>query len=766
MDISEAWASKAKPWVNQISNDPVDLTHCDREQVQFPGAIMPHGVLLILSLNDFRIQGASENTLVWFGNDVAQLLQGHLDLIVTPHIRQILEKSLSLITDSQLPRYLGSFLTLQNRHRFDVFAHRSGNVFIVEFEAIPTELSENGSTGLIAEITDCISKLHAAETWQDGMAIGVRELKRLTGFDSVVGARFLDDGSFHAIAEACETHFPSVLDKRFPRSDIPESARRQMVLMPLQYALDLDYEPVPIIIADQTHNPLQIDLGLAVLRSISPMCRRFYQNMGVQSRLVMALVDNGELWGFFSCKNAIPRRVSYSERLDFKLFSEMTALLLVEKERSEQFQIALQVKQRMSKIAAKLSSADVIPVALSQLPEQLLNNLDVTGVALCLDNRILCAGITPETTVIQALLLWLDEQNQPLFITDRLQTLFKTTAYSLDQLTGLLAVHLKKPGQYLLCFRPEVVQEVNWAGDPLKQIEIDAISGEERFTPRGSFEVWKQEMRGTARAWQLYETEAITDLQHTIIRLQYSEKQRILQACLAQSNTEFEAFAYIVSHDLQEPLRGICNFSQMLMDSTNEQLKQQELNWLKAIVKLGDRMSHQINALLQYSRASQQALENQLVDFNLLVSNVLEDLSAIIKNTETQIEIPQILPTLICDRIRLTSVFSNLITNAIKYNDQPEKQIEIGCLENPTLTFFVRDNGIGIPEKFHDAIFTIFRRLHGHNEYSGGTGAGLAIALKHIEKHNGRLWLESNPGQGATFYFTLGSDLSNSAGSA
>ena len=163
-----------------------------------------------------------------------------------------------------------------------------------------------------------------------------------------------------------------------------------------------------------------------------------------------------------------------------------------------------------------------------------------------------------------------------------------------------------KDAQYLLCFRPEVVQEVNWAGDPLKQIEIDAISGEERFTPRGSFEVWKQEMRGTARAWQLYETEAITDLQHTIIRLQYSEKQRILQACLAQSNTELEAFAYIVSHDLQEPLRGICNFSQMLMDSTNEQLKQQELNWLKAIVKLGDRMSHQINALLQYSRASRK----------------------------------------------------------------------------------------------------------------------------------------------------------------
>jgi len=160
---------------------------------------------------------------------------------------------------------------------------------IVEFEAIPAELPENWPTARIAEITECINKLHIAESWQEGMSIGVLELKRLTGFDSVVGARFLDDGSFHAIAEACETYFPSVLDKRFPRSDIPEPARRQMILMPLQYALDLDYEPVPLVIADRANSPLQIDLGLAVLRSLSPMCRRFYRNMGVQSRMVISL---------------------------------------------------------------------------------------------------------------------------------------------------------------------------------------------------------------------------------------------------------------------------------------------------------------------------------------------------------------------------------------------------------------------------------------------------------------------------------------------
>ena len=760
MDSSASGSTSSTPWVNQASKDPIDLTHCDREQVQFPGAIMPHGVLLILSPSDLRIQGASANTLTWFGTDVTQLLQSQLDQIVTPANQQLLEQSLALITESQPPHYLGNFTTLQSHHRFDVFAHRSNTVLIVEFEPTSATETESIQTARLIEISDAISKLHKAETWQEGMAIGARELKRLTGFDSVVGARFLNDGSFHAIAEACKADFPSVLDKRFPRSDIPEPGRQQMRLIPVQYAFNLDYDPVPILFADQAQDSLQIDLSFAMLRSISPMCRLFYKNMRVQSRMIMALIDQGELWGFFSCKNATPREVSYADRLAVKLFAEMSALLLIEKERTEQLQIALQIKHSITKITTQLSAAEVFSAALNQVPEQLLNTLDVTGVALYLGQHIISAGSTPKAAVIQSLILWLDTQNESLFTSDRLPTLFETTAQSLAPLaTGLLAAHLKRPGQYLLCFRPEVVQEVNWAGDPDKQAKIDPISGEKRFTPRGSFEVWKQDMRGLARPWQAYETEAISDLQLTIIRLQYAEKQRILQTRLVQSNTELEAFAYIVSHDLQEPLRGISHFTQLLMQSNTEQLGPQEHKWFNTILNLSGRMSDQINALLQYSRASQEAMAVQAVDLNLLLSKVLEGLSTTIKHTNTQIKIPSTLPTVNCDPIRVASVLSNLITNAIKYNDQAEKHVEIGYQESPNLVFFVKDNGIGIPERFYGSIFDIFRRLHGRNEYSGGTGAGLSIVRKHIERHGGRLWLESTLGQGTTFYFTLGSDL-------
>jgi signal transduction histidine kinase len=109
-----------------------------------------------------------------------------------------------------------------------------------------------------------------------------------------------------------------------------------------------------------------------------------------------------------------------------------------------------------------------------------------------------------------------------------------------------------------------------------------------------------------------------------------------------------------------------------------------------------------------------------------------------------------------CDPVLTAAVFENLITNAIKYNQQVQKRVEIGFMDGEPPTFFVRDNGIGIPKEHRETVFVIFRRLHPRDGYGGGIGAGLSITRKHVERHGGRIWLESTPGEGATFYFTLG----------
>ncbi|MBM4201687.1 MAG: GAF domain-containing protein, partial [Gammaproteobacteria bacterium] len=326
----------------------LDLTACDREMVQYPGAIMPHGLLFVLSPGDHRVLGASANAVHRLGGGVGALANAALEGLIEAAALPIVEQGLAQLAAPAPPRYLGCVGTPWSGGRFDLFAHRSGNTLLLEFEAAADDDSAGDPPAArFAAVTQAIVAVQAAETWQAGMDVAARELKRLTGFDSVVANRFLEDGSFQSVAQAREPHFMDLLDKRFPRSDIPEPGRRQMLLMPLQYTPDLDYEPVPVLLFDRRQDPATIDLGYARLRSLSRMCNRFYLNMGVRSRLVVSLAQRGQLWGFFGCMSAGSHHLAYADRLAAQAFAETAALLLVEKEAAARHRDALDTKRRI-----------------------------------------------------------------------------------------------------------------------------------------------------------------------------------------------------------------------------------------------------------------------------------------------------------------------------------------------------------------------------------------------------------------------------------
>jgi light-regulated signal transduction histidine kinase (bacteriophytochrome) len=530
---------------------------------------MPHGHLLLLAPDDYRILGADAQLAARLDDGVTGPWGGGLERIFAPEVRQRLEQGLAQIRERRPPRYLGCHALLDGDARFDLCAHRSGPYLVLELEAIPAAAAERWPTERFAAIAECVSALQAADSWQEVMAIAVRELQRLTGFDSVQGVRFLDNGSAQTIAEARDADEPSFLDMRFPRADIPEPAHRQMLLMPLQYAPDAAYVPVPLLMAQPGQDPREVDLGLAMLRSTSAMCNQFYLNLHTRGRLVLSLVHQGRLWGFFSGWSRTPRYLSYSDRLAYQSFAAMAGLLLVEKDQAEQQRQALAAKRRMAELAAELPVAEGLGAALRNLPARLLDSLDMAGAALCIDDRCYGAGVTPTEPLLKALVSWLDEQAE-LLVTDRLPSLWEPAAAQATSVTGLCALRLLEPGQYLLGFRPEWVQEVRWAGNPRKPVAIDLSDGGERLTPRGSFAAWTEEVRGLARPWQPHTAEALLDLQRAVILAQHSDKRRILRSLLERSNLELESFAYIVSHDLQEPLRGIRNFSQFLRDRSGD----------------------------------------------------------------------------------------------------------------------------------------------------------------------------------------------------
>jgi signal transduction histidine kinase len=230
---------------------------------------------------------------------------------------------------------------------------------------------------------------------------------------------------------------------------------------------------------------------------------------------------------------------------------------------------------------------------------------------------------------------------------------------------------------------------------------------------------------------------------------------------LRQSNKELDDFAYIASHDLKEPLRGIHNFSLFLLEDYGDKLDAEGKSKLETLPRLTRRMESLIDSLLHFSRVGRIDLAIDRVNLNEILADILDSLGPHLTEKGIEIRVPRSLPTVLCDRARVGEIFRNLVTNAAKYNAKPEKWVEIGYLEpldppgNGPVVFYVRDNGIGIPEKHYDSIFRIFKRLHGRDQFGGGTGAGLTIVKKIVERHNGRVWLESTPGLGTTFNFTL-----------
>jgi len=225
---------------------------------------------------------------------------------------------------------------------------------------------------------------------------------------------------------------------------------------------------------------------------------------------------------------------------------------------------------------------------------------------------------------------------------------------------------------------------------------------------------------------------------------------------LDRINRELDDFTYIASHDLKEPLRGIAAYCETLLEDYHDKLDADGQHRLNALVKLCGRLESLITDLLTYCRVGGTRPAETGIDLNSVVAEVLETLEPAIEQRGATVNVVDRLPVVTGDSTLIGMALSNLICNGLKFNDDPEPMVQIGCLAGDSPTLYVRDNGIGIPRKHHEVIFTIFRRLHPRRKYDG-TGAGLTIVRKIVEWHGGRIWLESEPGMGSTFYLTLGS---------
>lgn len=223
---------------------------------------------------------------------------------------------------------------------------------------------------------------------------------------------------------------------------------------------------------------------------------------------------------------------------------------------------------------------------------------------------------------------------------------------------------------------------------------------------------------------------------------------------LEQSNAELQQFAYVASHDLQEPLRMVVSFLQLLKRRYEGKLDQEADEFIQFAVDGGLRMQQLIQDLLRYSRVGSRELTVELVDSAEVLDEAIVGLGPAIADSKARVTRGD-LPHVYADRVQLGQLFQNLVANAIKFHGAAAPRVELGAERaSGAWIFSVKDNGIGIPPDQMDRIFRVFQRLHSQSEYPG-SGIGLAICKRIVERHGGRIWMDSTPGTGTTFFFTI-----------
>lgn len=741
-----------------LEGQDVNLTSLKQPPIHILNQIQPHGVLLVLQEPDLTVLQVSRNVSTAFEMAPEAVLGKALDDILDPYqvdqFRAGLSyENLDLINPTKVwVRRKGDDYLV-----FDAVFHRSVDGFLIlELEpALTQETIPFLSFYHLARAS--INQLEGTSNLQDFCQIIVHEVRNVTGFDRVMLYKFDDDGHGEVLAEEKLDDMEPYLGLHFPESDIPQPARKMFVSNWIRVIPDAHAEPVALHPAQNPVTNQPTDLLHSILRSPYSCHLEYLHHMKVGASLTISLMKDNKLWGLIACHHRTPKYVPYELRKACEFLGRVIFGEISTREEAADYGYRMKLAAVQSALIESMSQEDNFINGLIQGEPNLLDLTNATGAAVYLGGRWTTIGRTPSEEELNYLVQWLAKTvDEEVFFTDSLPLVYSDAQRYKEVASGLLAIPISKRS-YVLWFRPEVIQTVNWGGDPNNAYELKQSGNDMRLCPRKSFELWKETVRLKSLPWKPVEVRATLELRKAIVNivLRQAEELALLAQDLERSNAELKKFAYVASHDLQEPLNQVANYVQLLEMRYNTELDQDAKEFIGFAVDGVSLMQTLIDDVLAYSKVDLKGIEWELTDVEIPMNQALANLRGRISETGATISIDP-MPTIVADNTQLMQLFQNLIGNAIKFrkpSEPPKIHISVHRQDDSWL-FSVQDNGIGIDPQFADRIFVIFQRLHTRDEYPG-SGMGLAICKKIVECHRGRIWVESELGKGATFHFTI-----------
>ena len=710
----------------------VSLTTCEDEPIHIPGAIQAHGAILVLD-SDLTVRQVSANVAEFLPHQPADLLGNQLPQGILPdYATEVLQGSpdrrgIELLN----PMLLGEL---------ELTVHELNDLWFIEL--VRMRPIAPSVYQFAVGFQQGLARIQAGRSLQEVIESAVQEIKSVTGIDRVMAYRFLDGGHGKVIAEAKEARLESYLGLHYPASDIPPQARRIYALSPLRLIADVEQEPSPLVPALHPTTGKPTDLSRATLRSVSKIHCEYLGNMGVRGSMSISIVVDGQLWGLIACHHYSPLHLSFTVRTTTHLMGQTLGVLVSQLTREEELRTREQGTIRIGKLSKNVERVRDVLAGLNQSPQELLELADADGAAVTLNARLITIGRTPSPEWISKWIAWYSaEQLADPYVTNHLAVDYPGGAPDEGNICGALcsAFHRAQLG-YVMLFRTEVRQEVNWAGNPDDGVKAGPLGA--RLTPRGSFDLWKQTTSQQSRPWEPSGRELVARLTNEI-------RERVLEWINDQERMR-NLLVGMFGHDLRTPLGAIQMGAELLGGNENPIARR--------MTNSSSRMAALLESLLDVNQIQSghgMGLQPEKLDLHALSLGLLDEVRMAYPGMQLRSEFHGS-PDIFADAPRLQQAISNLLSNARHHGDSG-RLITLKVLSSEdAVRISVHNWGPVIDAKKRAELFKEYQGNQNRNERkSGGLGLGLYIVHSIVVAHQGHVEVESNLEAGTTFTICL-----------
>lgn len=525
----------------------LDLTACDREPIQIPGAIQPHGLLLIADRASLTVIGGAGDiegrlTPSWLGRPLDILLAQDAAAGV---------RAAEAGAAARLKTVPGRTEAL------DAFVSIAGDHVLITLETAPEQ--SRPAHAILSQLDRAGTSFERVVTLDALCARAAIVFRELTGFDRVMIYRFLDDGAGRVLGEDRDPDLPSFLNHHFPAGDIPRQARALYVRNRVRVIPDITYQPAAIRPAELA----AIDLSDVSIRSVSPIHLQYLKNMGVRASASISIVQDGLLWGLIACHHMSPRDLPCETRSACSALAGGLARQVRAKEEAEVYRERIRLRTTEDAIFSRIDPEVPVDGLIERVGGDLRMMLGADGFAAVAGSHVAVEGTCPPRGALVELGRWLVPRTaaEP-FVTRSLAVQYAPAAAWPERASGLLALTLHSESPVLLLwFRAEEREVMEWAGNPHKGSDADP---EAVLAPRNSFESWCEEVGGRARRWTLAQIESAVRLSRRLLEARQTRRLRDLNRELGATIAEKEALIVQKDHLLGEVNHRVQNSLQLV----------------------------------------------------------------------------------------------------------------------------------------------------------------------------------------------------------